>query len=370
MEAKLTAFLNDASSRQVVEQLDGSKKIRRGNVRNAVRACRENRSADVMLVDLDGEQNPLSHVSSLLQVCRPESVILATGSENNVSLANDLYRGGIFLYLPKPLDAVNLRKAIAEVAAESEEEARPRIQASRVVVVLGKGMGVSTVTAMLAHLAATQGRYVSCVDLDPNFGTLALALDTQPERGLAQALQDQDGCDGAAVKRLQSDVSGRIGLVAHPFDHAGDPNQEGANLDELFGELSNQAHLILVCGVSIPQMKAMRHLATDYLIVFEPSPAGVSIASRWLRVLEGAPSTLIVNRTRPLPKLIHQDQFREAFGNRSPDVEIPYVKTLAEAMALGEPERAIARREREALNRFLRTLLGLGQSEEAKEGGE
>ena len=365
MEAKFAAFVNDAESRRVLQQLNGNAKVQRGNVRNAVRTCRENRSADVMLVDLDGEQNPLPHVSSLLQVCRPESVILATGSENNVALANDLYRGGIFLYLPKPLDVVNLRNAINEVAAESEEEARPRIQASRVVVMLGKGMGISTVTAMLAHLAAAQGRYVTCVDLDPNFGTLALALDTQPERGLAQALQDREGCDGAAIERLQSRVSERIGLVAHPIDQAGDSVEECRNLDDVLGELSNQAHMIVVCGTSIGQMKAMRHLATDYLVVFEPSPAGVSIASRWLRVLEGAPSTLVMNHTRPFPKLVHQDQLRDAFGDRSPDIEIPYIKALAEATALGEPERAIARREREALNRFLRTLLGVGQSEEA-----
>ena len=366
MEANLAAFLNDAESRRVLQQLDGNPKVQRGNVRNAARACREKRSADIMLVDLDGEQNPLPHVSSLLEVCRPESVVLVTGSENNVALANDLYRGGVFLYLPKPLDAVNLRNAINEVAAVNEEQVRPQIQGSRVVLVLGKGMGVNTVTTMLAHIAAGQGRYVSCVDLDPDFGTLALALDAQPERGLAQALQDQDGCDAAAVERLQARVSERIGLVAHSFDHAGESVQE-ANLDALLGELSNRAHMIVVCGISIPQLKAMRHLATDYLIVFEPTPAGVSIASRWLRVLEGAPSTLVMNHTRPLAKLINQDQFRDAFGNRVPDLEIPYIKTLSQAMALGEPERAVARREREALNRFLRTLLGVGQSEEAEQ---
>ncbi|MCZ0943930.1 MAG: hypothetical protein OXJ53_12800, partial [Gammaproteobacteria bacterium] len=156
-QSEFTAYLNDGDSRRVMQSVDPSAKVQRGTVRNAARTCRDGPSADIMLVDLDGESNPLSHVNVLLQVCRPESVILATGSENNVALANDLYRAGVFLYLPKPLDAMSLRTAIREVVAEADEQERPQIQASRVVLVNGKGMGVNTVTALLAHLAAGQG---------------------------------------------------------------------------------------------------------------------------------------------------------------------------------------------------------------------
>ena len=362
-EEEFTAFLNDAESRRVIQDVDQTAKVHRGTVRNAARACRDGRSSDIMLVDLDGEQNPISHVAALLQVCRPESVILATGSENNVALANDLYRGGIFLYLPKPLDAVNLRNAIREVIAVNEEQERPQIQASRVVLVHGKGMGVNTVMALMAHLAAGLGRYVSCLDLDANFGSLSLAFDTQPERGLAQVLQDPDGADGLAVERLQARVTNRIGLLAHSVDQAGQGEFHEGGLDSLIKALSSHAHLILVCGASMEHLAAMRHLITNHIIVFEPTPAGVSIATRWLRILEGATSALILNHARPLPNLLASEQLRNAFADRLPDVEIPYLRSMSEAMALGEPERAITRRERESLNRFLQTLLGVGAAE-------
>ena len=357
------AFLNDAESRRVIQEVDQAAKVHRGTVRHALRACRDTRSADVLLVDLDGEHNPLSHVAGLLQVCRPESVILATGSENNVSLANDLYRGGIFLYLPKPLDTVNLRNAMHEIAAVQEEQERPQIQASQIVLVHGKGMGVNTITALLAHLAAGQGRYVSCLDLDPNFGTLALALDTQPERGLAQALQDPEAGDALAMERLQARVTNRIGLLAHPADQAGQAEFKENGLDDLIRTLSSHAHLIMVCGTTLNQVAAMRHVATNHILVFEPTPAGVSITSRWLRILEGVPSTLIMNHARLLPKLIATDNLRSAFGERLPDVQVPYIKNMAEAMALGEPQRAISRRERDALNRYLRSIIGAGTTE-------
>ena len=362
-EAEITAFLNDAPSRRVVQEVDRAAKVQRGTVRNAVRACRDDRSSDIMLVDLDGEQNPISHVAALIQVCRPESVILATGSENNVSLANDLYRGGVFLYLPKPLDTVNLRNAIREVVEVNEEQDRPQIQASQVVLMHGKGMGVNTVTAVLAHLAAELGRYVSCVDLDANFGSLSLALDTRPERGLAQALLDRDGAEGLAVERLQAQVSNRISLLAHPIDQVVQSDFHEDSLDNLIKALSSLAHIILICGASLEHLAALRHLVSNHVIVFEPTPAGVSIAVRWLRILEGANSSLIMNHARPLPNLVGQDHLRNAFGDRLPDVDVPYVRTMAEAMALGEPERAIGRRERDALNRFLQTLLGVGAGE-------
>ena len=364
-DSEFTAYLNDMYSRRVVQGVDPSAKIHRGTVRHAARASRDTRSSDIMLVDLDGEQNPLSHVATLLQVCRPESVILATGSENNVVLANDLYRGGIFLYLPKPLDAGNLHSAVREVIAVSEEKERPQIQASQVVLMHGKGMGVNTVTALFAHLAGGLGRYVGCVDLDANFGSLSLALDTRPERGLAQVLQEPDSTQGLALESLQASVTNRISLLAHPVDQAAQDDFHPEALGALVNELTSHAHLILICGASMEHMAAMRHLVTNHAIVFEPTPAGVSIATRWLRVLQGDVSSLILNHARPLPNLLTDEQLRTAFGERMPDVEIPYIRNMAEAMALGEPERALTRRDRQPIDRFLQALLGVAATEEA-----
>ena len=215
---------------------------------------------------------------------------------------------------------------------------------------------------MLARLAAERGRYVSCLDLDPNFGTLSLAFDTQPERGLAQALQNPGG--GFDIERLQARVSDRIGLVAHSYDQSGQRyGEEG--LQGLVDALSTHAHMILACGASLAQVEALRHLTTSHLIVFEPTPAGVSIAARWLRILEGVASTLVMNHARSLPSLLGDEQLRTSLGQRAPDVEIPYLRNMARAMALGEPERAIARRERELFDRILNPLVGLASEEES-----
>ena len=358
-EDAFIAFLNDRQSRNLVQNAKLDAKVQNGSVRNAAWEFRSKRSPGILLVDLDGEQNPIVYVPALIQVCRPESIILVTGSENNVALANELYRSGVFLYLPKPLDTTNLAAAMREVAAVNGEGARPDIQASRLLPVLGKGMGTNTMTALLARMAAEAGRYVSCVDLDPNFGSLAMAFDTEPRRGLAQALQAPGG-DASVLERLQAPVSPRIGLVAHPVDQSGQDSFAEEGLGDLIDALVAQAHMILLCGLQPRHVDMLRHTATSHVIVFEPTPAGVSVAVRWLRILDGAQSTLVVNHTRPLPKLLSNEQLRTGFGGRSPDFELPYIKGMARSMALGEPESALSRRERTLLGNFLQPLLGLG----------
>ena len=348
-----------------MQNVDSGAKVHTGNVRHAAWEFRSKRSPDVLLADMDGEQNPIVYIPALLQVCRPESIIIVTGSENNVALANELYRSGVFLYLPKPLDATNLQAAMREVAAVNGEGVRPEIQTSRLLPVLGKGMGSSTITTLLAHMAAEAGRYVSCVDLDPNFGSLAFALDTEPRRGLAQALQSGEGDGGALLDRLQAQVTPRIGLVAHPVDQAGQDEFGETGLQSLINALSTQAHAILVCGLKPAHVEALRHLATSHVVIFEPTPAGVSVAVRWLRILDGAQSTLVVNHTRPLPRLLTDENLRTSLGGRLPDFELPYIKGMAKAMALGEPQTAIARRERTLLTNLLQPLLGLGVEQAA-----
>jgi len=72
-----------------------------------------------------------------------------------------------------------------------------------------------------------------------------------------------------------------------------------------------------------------------------------------------------MNHARSLPSLLGDEQLRTSLGQRAPDVEIPYLRNMARAMALGEPERAIARRERELFDRILNPLVGLASEEES-----
>ena len=77
----------------------------------------------------------------------------------------------------------------------------------------------------------------------------------------------------------------------------------------------------------------------------------ISVAMRWLRILDGANSALFLDHARPSPNLIGDEQMREALGGRFPDTQLPCVRGMARAMALGEREKALSRRDRQALGR-------------------
>lgn len=355
-EHSMAAFVSDNENLAVVRQAQEGVLAKKGNVREAARVYGRAVSPDLVLVDLDGEQNPMSHVASLLEVCRPDTLVLVTGTENSVSLANELYRGGVFLYLPKPLDVGVLRRSVSEsLSLQDETASRPVIEGTRVLTVVGDGMGTTTVTAVLARVAEDMGRYVLCMDLDARFGALALALDTEPARGLAQALQrgDDQGLD-----RLVAQVSPRVGLVAHPFDQTSVDDIDYDTLPGMIRAFSAQAHLIVVCGVTPQTVRILRPYTSNHLVLVEPTPAGLSVGLRWLRTLEDAKATLIVNETRPLPGLVAEDQIREAFAGRDLDLWMPYMRGMPRAMALGEPQTALSRRTRDDVERFLSSLMG------------
>ena len=65
----LAAFLNDAASRRVVQEIDRDAKVQRGTAAQCRLDIRTDRSPEVLLVDLDGEQNPIVYVPALMQVC-------------------------------------------------------------------------------------------------------------------------------------------------------------------------------------------------------------------------------------------------------------------------------------------------------------
>ena len=358
-EGGLGAFLHDAESRRVAQELGQDVKVRRGTMRQAAAAYRTERSPDILLVDLDGDAELDTHVPMLMQVCRPESTVLVTGSENSVDLANELYRHGVFLYLPKPLDVTNLRHAMREVDSVHGEGARPDIKASRLVPILGKGMGVNTMAVLLAKLAAGAGRYVSCLDLDPHFGTLAAAMGVTPQDGLRHVLHSENA-EAEEVERLRTPVSQRIEMVGHPMEAAGQDVMPDNGLQQLIDSLSTQAHMILGCGFRPMHVETLRPLSTTHLIVFEPTPSGISIAVRWMRILDGAPATLVMNHTRPMTHMINNDQLRGGFGGRLPDFSIPYIKGMPNSLAVGNADQVLPRAAKAAIGKFLQPILGLG----------
>ena len=133
--------------------------------------------------------------------------------------------------------------------------------------------------------------------------------------------------------------SPRIGLVAHPVDQAGQDNfaeKRPARADRRpFRTSPHDLGLRLQAHSRGVAAAIGDHPISSFLSRRRPASP---LPSGGCEFSTGAPSTLVVNHTRPLPSLLSNEQLRSGFGGRAPDFELPYIKGMARAMALGELE--------------------------------
>jgi pilus assembly protein CpaE len=89
----------------------------------------------------------------------------------------------------------------------------------KVVIVFSAkgGCGKTTLSINLAHALASLGKgKVALVDLDLQFGDVAVALQVEPKKTLSDAISMQNSLDEVGVKSLMSPINGNLDLLLAP----------------------------------------------------------------------------------------------------------------------------------------------------------
>ena len=172
----------------------------------------EQRSPRLLVVDISGVDLPLSAMNELAEVCEPGVTVIAIGDRNDVGLFRDLINNGVSDYLVKPITPALMQKSLLNVvenadAGPAERAARPagRRQPARAAA----SARPCSRPASPGRIANRRRRRVALVDLDLQFGTVALALDLEPSPGLREALEHPGRIDALFVERAmvrQSDT--------------------------------------------------------------------------------------------------------------------------------------------------------------------
>ncbi len=175
------------------------------------------RSPRTVLVDISGEEQPLSAVMRLEQVIEPGTRVLVAGDVQSVAFYRTLTRNlGIREYLPKPFDAAQLARDLLPWVTGEE----PRVGAHRggsliAVRGLSGGVGASTVAANLAWLIGVETRrHTVLLDGDLLAGSAALAANVAPSSGLRAALETPDRIDPLLIERSAQAASDRLHVLA------------------------------------------------------------------------------------------------------------------------------------------------------------
>jgi pilus assembly protein CpaE len=346
----LLAFVNDTATEVILR--DGLSdvtpetfEILRGGIRAAIIALQKIATPRSLIVDISGEEEPLSALLDLSQVVEPDVRVLVTGEINDVDFYREVTRGmGAREYLPKPLTRDMVIRLFAPVIV-GRQVGNQELNGGRVITITGArgGVGASTIAVNLAwQFGVARSRHTVLLDPDLHTGTAALYVDAPTGQGLRAALEMPDRIDDLFVERTAQVLKDRLHVLAgqEPLSDRLACAPDAA--PRLLAALRRRYNFIVVDVPfhPLPLYRDLLDLANQRVIVFEPTLAGVRDTLR-LRALhdgqgQSSPTVLLLNRVG-MPGGLSLAQVEDALEGHV-DMVIPDLpKRLAAAANMGEP---------------------------------
>lgn len=185
---------------------------------------RGERAPGVLLleIDVDDVQDMAALGQLSIEASRAHVPIVATARDLSPAAVRQLLREGVADFIPQPID----RAEVLDVLRSAEHKARRRQQRSPAqgrVLTFSRatgGAGATTLAVNVAHALARSQRQakVCLIDLDLQFGAVALQLDLVPTAGLFDIAQARQSFDPSLF--LSSVVEHRSGLRVLPSPSA------------------------------------------------------------------------------------------------------------------------------------------------------
>jgi len=307
----------------------------------------------LVVVDLGDGDAALPEMLTLTAAYGDQVHFIAIGEVNDVNLYRELTEAGVGDYLVKPVAERDLLHALtrATEAGDGGEAPVAAPQAQRIAVIGARGgVGATTIAVTLSGiLAEKQGRRTALVDLDLEFGTVALALDLEPSHGLSEALENPARIDSLFISSAMARPTDRLSVLAAEESIETGIRFNPAAVGLLFDALGRD-HDLIVCDVPRGQGEVRRKVlaeASRILLVTELTLAGLRDTLRLLdplaQVAPAVPVTLIANRAGRKQDGLGQRDFERAAERKIDLVLAEDAKALRRAANTGKPLDQAAR---------------------------
>jgi pilus assembly protein CpaE len=327
-------------------------RVREGGVAAAVAQLRAAGGAPrVLLVDVSGSDEALADMDRLADVCEPHTRVVALGVTNDVSLYRELLRMGVSEYLVKPVSADALGEALRR-ADRTERPAKPATKPARTLAFVGARGGVGTTSLAVSlgwGLAHEQQLRTVLLDLDLQFGSMALSLDLEPGRGLREILSNPDRIDSLLIGSATTQQSERLRILGAEESLDGEIEVGTDALEALTSALAETADAIVVDVPRRLDTLGREALAqTDVVCLITdlslPAMRDTQRLLTLLRKTRGDGEVLIVgNRVGGVAGEVPQAEFERAVGAKL-DFAMPFdAKAATAAAEQGKPLLATAR---------------------------
>ena len=331
--AECIAFVSDNQTHGVVEsmmsQFFDSPLVRDGGSQQALEYLAEFPAPKVIIVDIGDSAAPLTAMLSLTAAFTEDTRLIGIGTINDINLYREMVGAGITDYLVKPVT----EKALAAALARAEEplhapavpdDAHNQDQVRRIAVIGSRGgVGASSLAVNVAWiLSHDKKKKTAIVDLDLEYGTVALLLDLEPTTGLREALESPARIDSLFVESATARLTENLSVMATEETLSNDVHFKSEAIDLLFDTLGRTNEYIVV---DLPRSAlALRQrifeTATDILLVTELTLPGLRDSMRILSSIEevaaGKPVTVVANRAGSPQQAMSPKDFQKALGHK------------------------------------------------------
>jgi len=222
-----------------------------GGIEAAIRAFREAQSPHVLIIETQLAGDALmSALDRLAEVCEADTRLILIGNANDVMLYRDLVRRGVSEYIPQPVTVRQVIRAIAEI-----EELPGGLAKGRVIAFTGAsgGCGSSTMAASAAWLIGhRKSAQTTLVDLDIEFGSIALNLGLNPLRGVSDALRAGLRLDSQYLEGILQDYDEYLRVLPASEQSIDEPDFSDEAIDQLVDVARSAASYVIL---DVPQLR-------------------------------------------------------------------------------------------------------------------
>lgn len=347
---QLVAFVTDARSEEalrdglsefVPEEMD----VRRGDVRAAISAMQKQVTPKVLIIDVSGEDQPLTALGDLSNVVEPDVCVLVVGETNQVDFYREVTRGlGASDYLTKPLTRDKVSRhfgAFVKGQAPSSEG----LLGGRAISITGVrgGVGTTTIAVNLSwHFGVTMRNHSVLLDPDLQRGMAAFLLNITAGPGLRMALETPERIDALLAERAAQPAADRLHVLAGEEKLELQPNHAPGAAVRLIEALRRRYNFIVadVPFAPVPVYRDLLDLVDQRVLVMEPTLAAVRDTLRMLSLPNGPPQSqravVVLNRVG-IPGGLTRRQVEDALKLKV-DVAIQDLpRQVCNAATMGEP---------------------------------
>ncbi len=354
VNADCVAFVNDNQTHSVVAGVLGdmftAPMVLDGGTKESLQYLMEALTPPrIMIVDLGESNAPLAAMLSLTTAFTDETKLIGIGTVNDVGLYRELIGAGVSDYLVKPVTekalAAALNRAQQSQKAPVESAGSEDAEIKRIAVIGSRGgVGASTVAVSLAWIFGQERKKKTVLlDLDLEFGTVALALDLEPTRGLREALETPARIDSLFISSAMAKVSETLSVLATEETLRLETNFDPSAIDVLFEALGRGAECIII-DLPRPAFAVRERVlqqVTDVVLVTELTLAGLRDSIRILSSVDEAapdiPVTIIANRSGGTHEAVKKAEFQKALGRKVDFLMPEDPKAFTKAANSGKP---------------------------------